>query len=745
MLNRILLVVFVLSGNLLFGQVRFNGGMEELDTKSSKPRGWSYSFVKAQETSFPVTLDSTIKRSGNYSLRIERVDTNYAFGVADFAIPHTFSGRSVTLKGYLRTQDVTGGYAGLWMRVDGKTGPVGFNNMANRGVTGTTDWKEYSITFPYHEQVAERIHVGALLTGDGKMWLDDLRLFIDGTPVDNAKLKVRKIYKADLDSAFAGDSGIDTIPVNAAVLKNLTRLGAVWGLVKYYHPEVAKGNFNMDAELFRVLPEIIGASTALQANQVLARWLDRFGPVPACNNCGPGDDQQIKFKPDYSLALDGAEENSPLGTKLLALINSGSRDEHYYIALFPGVGAPEFRNERPYRAMAYPDPGYRLLSLFRYWNMIQYFFPYKHLMDREWNAVLPEFLPKFIQAADRTAYTVTTLELIGRIQDTHANIRNNSALVAFKGNKLLPVQAKFIENKLVVTGYFLDDAALKEQMKVGDVITHIDGRTVEELIQKYLPLTPGSNYETQLRDLPGNYLLRGKDKQMVLTLEGRNGSYAVGLMPKPFDQLNLSINYDPDPKAPGYYLLNDSVGYIFPAKYKNKDLPAIKKLFRDTRGIIVDMRCYPSDFMPFTFGNYIKAASSPFAKFTNGSVSRPGHFTFTPEVVTGGKDKETYSGKVVVIVNSSTQSQAEYTTMAFQSAPNVTVIGSTTAGADGNVTEIVLPGGIVSMISGIGVYYPDGTETQRTGVKIDVRVEPTIQGIREGRDELLEKAMLLLR
>jgi C-terminal processing protease CtpA/Prc len=96
-----------------------------------------------------------------------------------------------------------------------------------------------------------------------------------------------------------------------------------------------------------------------------------------------------------------------------------------------------------------------------------------------------------------------------------------------------------------------------------------------------------------------------------------------------------------------------------------------------------------------------------------------------------------------VIVNAVTQSQAEYTTMALQSSSNVTVIGSTTAGADGDVSSIVLPGGISTMISGLGVFYPDGTPTQRKGVKIDVVVKPTIAGIKAGRDELLEKAMEL--
>lgn len=101
--------------------------------------------------------------------------------------------------------------------------------------------------------------------------------------------------------------------------------------------------------------------------------------------------------------------------------------------------------------------------------------------------------------------------------------------------------------------------------------------------------------------------------------------------------------------------------------------------------------------------------------------------------------------KVVVIVNTDSQSQAEYTTIAFQSAPNVKVIGSTTAGADGNVSPFKLPGGIPTMISGIGIFYPDRTPTQRVGVKIDKVLRPAIKGIAAGKDELLDKAIEIIK
>ena len=97
-----------------------------------------------------------------------------------------------------------------------------------------------------------------------------------------------------------------------------------------------------------------------------------------------------------------------------------------------------------------------------------------------------------------------------------------------------------------------------------------------------------------------------------------------------------------------------------------------------------------------------------------------------------------FSGSVVILVDEASLSQAEYTTMALRAAPNSIVVGSTTAGAYGNVSAIPLPGGVSSMMSGIGIFYPDGTPTQRVGIVPDLEVRPTIAGVRAGRDEVLE-------
>ena len=138
------------------------------------------------------------------------------------------------------------------------------------------------------------------------------------------------------------------------------------------------------------------------------------------------------------------------------------------------------------------------------------------------------------------------------------------------------------------------------------------------------------------------------------------------------------------------------------------------------------------------------SSGTPFARFTVADLANPGAFRWG-EPVSLMPAQPHYPGKVVILIDEVSLSQAEYTAMAFRAAPQAIVVGSTTAGADGNVSPILLPGGLRTMISGIGVFYPDKRPTQRVGIVPDVEVKPTIAGIRAGRDEVLEEGLRQIR
>lgn len=734
-----LILALLLLSCKIHSQFKINGSFEELD-KNRMPRGWLFSFFDAQRKAYPVRLDSITKHDGKYSLLLEKNGTEAEFGVIDYPITKVFEGKTIELKAYIKTENVSKGYAGLWLRIDDKNvKSIAFDNMQDRGVTGTTDWTQYSIKLDYNSEDVRTLHIGGLLVGDGKAWFDHFEILIDDKPISNAKVRKITVSKADLDTAFAKSSGIKEINLTNQLSTNLIIAGQFWGFLKYHHPAIAKGDYNWDAELFRLLPSVIKAQNNKELNTALETFLDKLPQPAVCKDCKLIAAAHYEIKPDYGSLFNGNLIDESLLKKLEFVRDNRNTASNYYVEMAPGIGNPQFKNEKPYSAMTYPDAGYRLLSLYRYWAMINYFFPYKNVIGQDWNNVLTSSLPEFVNAKNEMDYGKAALKLIASVNDTHANLWSGSkAINDFKGKYATPFQTTFIEKKLVITALYKDTLDVKSKLKVGDVITAINGKEVDLLIKDFLAFTPASNYDTQLRDLPYQYLLRGNEVKMNIKVnrEGNQFSYDIPM------RVYGRGGKDPDfEKAEPFKLINENTGYVFPGKYKNAMLFEIKKLFANTKGIIVDMRCYPSEFMPFTFGNYIKNMSTPFVKFTLGSVDYPGAFKFGPTITNGVTSSDNYKGKVVVIVNSTSQSQAEYTTMAFQSSPNVKVIGSTTAGADGNVSYIVLPGGLNTMISGIGVFYPDGKPTQRVGVKIDEVIYPTINGVKQGKDELLDKAM----
>jgi len=82
-----------------------------------------------------------------------------------------------------------------------------------------------------------------------------------------------------------------------------------------------------------------------------------------------------------------------------------------------------------------------------------------------------------------------------------------------------------------------------------------------------------------------------------------------------------------------------------------------------------------------------------------------------------------------LLVDSKTQSKAEYIGMAIQSAPNCITIGEQTAGSVMNVVEFTMSDFTKIYFTGFGAFYPDGTEVQRKGLKIDFQVRLNAKNI----------------
>lgn len=173
---------------------------------------------------------------------------------------------------------------------------------------------------------------------------------------------------------------------------------------------------------------------------------------------------------------------------------------------------------------------------------------------------------------------------------------------------------------------------------------------------------------------------------------------------------------------------------------KVKDVPEMITELQSTKAIVFDMRNYPNGTFE-EISNFLNAKEKKFAIYTKPDLTYPGKFIWIEGRLSGSDNSNNYKGKVIILLNEESVSQSEWTAMCFQTTGNTTIIGSQTGGADGNVSGIDYIKGFHSQFSGIGVYYPNKKETQRIGIIPDIEIKPTIKGIQEGKDEVLDRAI----
>ncbi|WP_294959772.1 S41 family peptidase [uncultured Flavobacterium sp.] len=519
--------------------------------------------------------------------------------------------------------------------------------------------------------------------------------------------------------------------------QKLVSVCKVWGYLKYYHPKVANGDLNWDQQLFWILSKIEKDQNKEEFSQVLEEWVDSLGKVE--KTVFKNTPKEIKyFDKNFNLSwIENQKVFSKNFSKKLRFIeNNRFQGSQYYVGAHQGENI-FVRNEN-FSKLDYTNRNSRLLVLFMYWNMIEYFYPYKYLMDQSWDATLGQMLPVFINAVTEKDFYIAMQKLTVRLNDSHGVFY----LYPKKSLNFFPASCKIVEEKIVVTEILADSLAKADDIKIGDVITKVNGKTVKEIINDNRDLIYGSNSAAYL-----NHVLKP-------TLSGISDSVEIEFLKSgmPISKKIRWYNYHDSHrnefrkgiKKEKYKILEDRIGYVDMGALKVGNVSDMVEELKLTKAIIFDLRNYPNGTFR-EISNFLNAQEKVFAIYTVPDLNYPGRFKWIQGTACGSENKNNYRGRVILLMNEDSMSQSEWTAMCFQTAGNTTIIGSQTAGADGNVTEFDLVKAFYTRFSGIGVYYPDGRETQRIGIVPDIEVKPTIQGIQQGRDEVLERALLFIK
>lgn len=540
-------------------------------------------------------------------------------------------------------------------------------------------------------------------------------------------------------------SGIELKTVSDLQRDSLYKLGKVWGFVKYRHPDPATGTVDWDSALFDVLPDLMAASSPAQANDVLADWLAGYpftvGSDATAESWRRLQDQYGDSAPDTGWISDRSFLGEAVCQYLERLDQTyvGERPKGYaaFSADIPGV---DFSHERDWQFRA-DDDGVKLLALYRFWNAFAYYSPNVDITPVDWDQALQEGIDEMLAAESRTDYLKALGSLSSKTGDAHvAMVDDALSLYRFYGSYFLRCSFLVIDGQVVVQ--YCDEK--ETSLHPGDVILAIDGTTMTNRIaelSRYFALPEPDKF----------------GKVLAIPLLNTKGPTARVTVLRDGEQLDLSVYttnqlFVPENPWKNGTLENGQIGYIDPAALREGDVEKLMENFAGTRGLIVDLRQYPSVFLPYLLGEYLVPEPTQFATLTLPNPALPGSYFRQESFYTGAGTLQTtgetayppYTGKVVLLMNENSISQSEFTVMALRQSPRAVVVGSPSVGADGNAVYLKLPGNVQSSFTGMGVYTPEGEATQRVGLQPDIVCLPTVEGLRDGQDELMNKAIEII-
>lgn len=508
----------------------------------------------------------------------------------------------------------------------------------------------------------------------------------------------------------------------------------VWGYVKYFHTAMEDCSINWDSVLVNTLPQIQSAQTNQDFKDILYNMVMAPGEMGIPSGPPPNIPDSLFF----NLHLDWFNDTalSQAVTDALDTIRVRFRpQDNCYVYPTAGTGQPNFSYDDEYYILgSYPDSNLRILSLFRYWNIIEYFFPYTDIMDQEWDVSLEQMIPYFYEASDGTEYGLAVLRVVHLINDTHG-FTNANQVYSYFGGYFPRLWARQADDKMVV----VEVHETVTNIFPGDIILKVDGVGIEHYKDSLRPYIAASN-ESRMQMNLNNNVLRGQYGEVEMFLQNENGTrlettdrnWSTAAWNQFFENTG-PVWYDTTLPAGCNY------GYVDMGRLAQNDVDDMFDELWETDAIVFDIRSYPQGTLWYIV-NYIYPDPLYIANFTIPSSDYPGTIVWMAETIGYGNTNQ-YAGKLIVLFNEMTLSQAEYTCMGFDYHSECIKIGSQTAAADGNVTMVYLPGEITSYLTGLGTFYADYTQTQRIGIVPDHEVKPSVQGLREQRDEVLEYAM----
>lgn len=693
--------------------------------------------------SYAAALDSADAHGGRWAARLagQGGGPQNAFGSLEQRLDAApYRGRRVRYRAWVRSELAGPGWAGIWLRVDRPNGVTGFfENMEARPIRGRTGWTEYEIRGEVAPD-AQAVTVGMLLVGAGQAWLDD----------------------AALDAGELLPPPEPPRPVTERGLQNLVAFSRLLGYVRYFHPSDQAAATDWNAFAAAGVRAVEGAPDARRLAAVLDSLFRpvapsltvRAGAVTPAEVAPPaGDSLRVVWWRHYGVGLGNPRAPMYRSERIhapAAALPDSAPDPRRALVVDLGAGVSavlplalyaDAAGTLPRAATAPPAPpasiptgddrGTRLAAVALGWNVLQHFYPYFDVVQADWPAELPRALRSAATDAGECSFLRTLRRMVAGLHDGHGGVGHPCE----GGRRQAPVVVEAVEGRPTVVG--VDSSAAG--VRLGDVLLRIDGMPADSLV---------ADAEAQASAATPQYrrayvyprLLRGRDSLVAVTVQRPDGDTATVTLRRLPLQAPPPMERRPEPVAQ----LRPGIWYVDLDRVTTAQFRAALPDLERAAGIVFDLRGYPDGLDPLMFFSHLLRDSATSAQWVIPVTTRPDRADTRWDRRAGwslGPAAPYLAAPRVFITDGRAISFAESVMGIVEAYRMGEIVGEATAGTNGNVNPLPLPGGYSVGWTGMRVLKHDGSRHHGVGIAPTVPVQRTRAGVAAGRDELLERAL----
>lgn len=372
----------------------------------------------------------------------------------------------------------------------------------------------------------------------------------------------------------------------------------------------------------------------------------------------------------------------------------------------------------------------RQAAVIEVWNVLRHFYPYQRELSLDWDAMLVAALRSAADDASPDDFRATLRRLVGPLQDGHGFVGHRG----LTNDITLPIRIEIVEGHAVVTGTREPD-----RFAVGDIVEHIDGEPATERIYGIAAELSGTPQWRELRASLWESTRTHFGGRRLLRLRRPSGEVYDAEAEASRDPVPIN------PRPPSIHTYDDGVMYIDLTRAEWDEIEVVVPQLAEAPGVVFDMRGYPRDNEAILdhllrepedtkwmhVPRYVEPDGAVAGWHDIGWRRRPR----TPNI----------AAPVVFLTSAEAISYAE-SMMSYVEAHDLgTIVGTTTAGANGDIVRFDTLAGFYIIYSGMRVTRHDGSDFHRTGVAPDIEVRPTIAGLAAGQDEVLERGLTEVR